>query len=118
MLTTPLNKQKPDSPNTPIKNKGHVKIPKWAICPITDRVMVEPVICEHGYSFERAAFYHLHREYCPCSQQPRTRIRGQRFSEPVNNLALQQAIAFFNFEDARYLEEDKSPLLTLVRKQT
>lgn len=97
---------------TPFKCKCTVKIPRWAICPITLDLMDEPVVCEHGYSFEKSAYYKYKREFCPMSNKSRTRMpSGNCYRPAATNYALREAIASLKMDEAFHHYCDESPVM-------
>jgi hypothetical protein len=74
---------------------------KQFTCPITLEVFEDPVIDEHGHTFERSAITeHLqrHRDTCPISRQPINSLTPNRsLKEAIDELKKQDPIPTFAF---------------------
>jgi hypothetical protein len=66
------------------------------LCPITFEIMVDPVICEDGYTYERSVIMSLHNSLSPMTRQPIDKTKL------IPNRALKSAIDRFLLSNPQY----------------
>ena len=67
-------------------------IPPEFICPLTYKIMVEPVIAEDGYTYEKEAFINLTDSLSPVTKEPINK------SIMIPNNALSECIIRYKYE--------------------
>jgi len=70
-------------------------IPNEFICPITLDIMIDPVICEDGYTYERNAILLLTKSISPLTRQPIDKTRL------ISNQTIKECIEIFNKRNAK-----------------
>jgi hypothetical protein len=81
-----------------------VEIPDAFLCPITQEIMRDPLMCRSGLSFERAAIIHWlyhHNNACPITR------RSLAPRDLVKNSSLRLKIDAWCLENGVKFEEDK-----------
>jgi hypothetical protein len=88
-------------------NNNEIKIPEQFICPISLEIMLDPVICEDGHTYDRSSISKLTNPKSPITRQP------INLNKLTPNIALRQLIE-------KFLEQNntKSETINQTTKQT
>lgn len=86
-------------------------IPDEFICPITLKIMDDPVLCEDGYSYEKSAIIAIQNSLSPMTRQPINK------SKLIPNRALKNTISKYKVDIKRKLEKHDQKMKEKAKKE-
>jgi hypothetical protein len=82
-------------------------IPDEIICPYTFKIMIDPIICDDGFTYEKSAILQLRNSISPMTQQPLDK------TNMISNHIIKERIIKYNQklqEEYKRIQQEKNIL--------